>query len=213
MTNETDLTDEQFAIVERFADEPLPEPVYPTENEINQIIGSLAAHLKDRPSPIDHGRLNRAMFLEMLSDVPLAALRYAARRAANELEWMPVAATLKKLAKDYNRPEWFARNKAQRLKRERRQRIFVERCFKVSNRSYPEEELANLPDQVKRYGIHNRHLIELNDGSIRYWTLQLWKDDQANRKAEWEKIRDEAKGADASVERDKRAQDSEGDRP
>lgn len=202
--DERELTDQQFALVERIADGPPPALPVATDEDVRKLIGTMAGTLKAARTSTDEGRLKLAVYKRMLGHLPLAALQHATHRALATLEWMPTPAELLKLADGYCGPEKLAHSRARRLARDRRQRLFEERCKAIRSRAIPPDEFHTLTEQEIRHGLTHRALLRELDGTVILWTLEDEKRIIAERRAQFAL---EWGGSSPHDERDKRAED------
>ncbi len=183
--DERELTDEQFALVERIAEGPPPALPIVTEDDVRKLIGTMAGTLKAARTSTDEGRLKLAVYKRMLGHLPLAALQHATHRALATLEWMPTPAEILKLAEGYCGPEKLAHSRARRLARDRAQRLFEERCKAIRDRTFPTDQLHTLSDMEIRHGLTHRAFLREMDGSVIPWTLEDETRIIAERKAQW----------------------------
>lgn len=183
--DERELSPEQFALVARIAEGPPPALPTATEEDVRKLIGTMAGTLKAARTSTDEGRLKLAVYKRMLGHLPLAALQHATHRALATLEWMPTPAELLKLAEGYCGPEKLAHSRACRLYRDRRQRLFEERCKAIRSRTFPVDQLHTLSDMEIRHGLTSRALLRELDGTVIPWTLEDENRIIAERKAQW----------------------------
>lgn len=168
ISDERQLTDEQFAIVERFADAPPPAIPMVTEEDVRKLIGTMAGTLKAPRTSTDEGRLKLAVYKRMLGHLPLSALKHATERALATLEWMPTPAELLKLAEEHTAPELRLHSRAIALTRHRRQRLFEERLKRIARRELSDADLQELDDYTAKVAQTQGNLIIRLDGSRQY---------------------------------------------
>ena len=183
--DERELTAEQFALVARIAEGPPPALPIATEDDVRKLIGTMAGTLKAARTSTDEGRLKLAVYKRMLGHLPLAALQHATHRVLATLEWMPTPAEILKLAEGYCGPEKLAHSRARRLYRDRRQRLFEERCKAIRSNAFPVDQLHTLTDQEIQIGITSRTLLRELDGTVISWTLEDETRIITERRAQW----------------------------
>ena len=205
VSDERELTAEQFALVARIAEGPPPALPIATEDDVRKLIGTMAGTLKAARTSVDEGRLKLAVYKRMLGHLPLAALQHATHRALATLEWMPTPAELLKLAEGYCGPEKLAHSRACRLYRDRRQRLFDERCKAITSRTFPVDQFHTLTEQEIRIGLTSRTLLRELDGTVIPWTLEDENRIITERQAHWAI---EGPPSPSTDERDKRASEA-----
>lgn len=171
VTDERDLTDEQFTIVASFADAPSPAIEITDDDHIRNVVGALASTLKAAKASTERGKFQLGMYRKALAGTPKATLAYAGERAIRELEWMPTPVELLQFAKHYHAPEHILHQRAKRITRDRRQRIFEQRCKALRDRTFPTDQFHTLTEQEISHGLANRGLLQELDGTLIPWSL------------------------------------------
>lgn len=197
--DERELSDEQFSLVARIAAGPPPALPTVTDDDMRKLIGTMAGTLKAPRSSSDEGRLKLAVYKRMLGHLPLAALQHATHTALATLEWMPTPAEILKLAEKFTAPERFAHARAQRLARDRRQRIFEETLRNCKDHTLSHDELQALPDHVAQVAQTQASIIIRSTGERVYRTRETVQADLKEREEIALARRDE---------RDKRAEEA-----
>lgn len=162
---EAALTDEQFGELAAFADAPPPVVHTPTDDEIDQLVATLAATLKKSAVAHDIGKLKASTYRKMLAAVPLVALQHATREALATMIFMPTPAELLTLAKRHTPPEIALHGKAQGMTRARRQRLFAEAQRTVKDHT---ANLATLPDRVIKWALMEGFIRSDDEGKLSY---------------------------------------------
>lgn len=168
VSDERELTDEQFAIVESFAEAPPPALTMVQDEDVRKLIGIMAGTLKAARTSTDEGRLKLSVYKRMLGHLPLSALNHATERALATLEWMPTPAELLKLAEEHTAPELRLHNRAKALARHRRQRLFEEELKRIARRELSDADLQELDDYTAKVAQTQGNLIIRLDGSRQY---------------------------------------------
>lgn len=202
---EADLSDEQFCAIERFAASPPPALPIVTPDELREMIAFLAGSLKAPRTGVEAGKIKLGAYRLALADQPKAALTHAVQVAIRTMEWLPAPAELLKLAEGYCGPEKLAHSRARRLARDRRQRLFEERCKAIRSRTFPVDQLNTLTELEIRHGITHRALLRELDGTVIPWTLEDEKRIITERMAQFSL---EGPPLSPDDERDKRAEDA-----
>lgn len=202
---EADLSDEQFHAIARFAASPPPALPLASPDELREMIAFLAGSLKAPRTGLEAGKIKLGAYRLALADQPKAALTHAVQVAIRTMEWLPAPAELLKLAEGYCGPERLAYSRARRLARDRRQRLFEERCKAIRSRAIPPDEFHTLTDQEIQYGQSHRALLRELDGTVILWTLEDETRIIAERRAQFAL---EWGGSSPTDERDKRAEDA-----
>lgn len=197
---ETDLTDEQFASLARFADGPPPATPPADEDAIREVVAFLAGALKAPRTGLREGRIKLGAYRLALTGIPADALEYAVTKAIKTLEWLPAPAELLKIASEFQAPELRAHEKAKLMTHRRRQRLFEETLRNIRDRKLLPEELAALDDYTAKCAETRGDLIIRLDGARQYRSKEALK-------AHWREL--EEKGAfSLHQERDNRAEEA-----
>lgn len=204
--SEADLSDEQFHAIARFAASPPPVLPRASPDELREMIAFLAGSLKAPRTGVEAGKIKLGAYRLALADQPKAALTHAVQVAIRTMEWLPAPAELLKIAEGYCGPEKLAHSRARRLARDRRQRLFEERCKAIRSRAIPPDEFHTLTDQEIRFGISHRALLRELDGTVILWTLEDENRIIAERMAQFSL---EGPPLSPHDERDKRAEDGD----
>lgn len=171
-TSETDLTDDQFAIVAAFADAPRPIMPEATPDQISDILLALASALKMQNHGDDHGKMKSALYRKALAGVPHEALQTAANIALRTLEWMPTPAELLKLATGRDSEIQRAHDRAVWMRRERAQRMMRETMEKLAAKEIPEAELGSLNERLIQIATARGYVFTTRDGTRLYRTKE-----------------------------------------
>ena len=188
---EASLTNEQFALVEQFAQLPRPLAAKASADQLNEIITAIASVLKHPATSTGHGKLKLAVYRKALESVPLVSLQAAANIAVSTLEWMPTPSELLKLARGRGSDAQRAHDRATLLKRNRAQRIMEETLASIARNDYPESELANLHAQWASIAETRGHIVILMDGTRLYRNRDTIKRAQEELDREIERMKQE----------------------
>lgn len=168
--SEESLTDAQFAEIVAFADAPPPESVPASEDDVRAFVAFLAATLKAPRNGADTNRVKLGAYRMVLSGQPKDALAYAVKTAIRTMEWMPTPAGILSLANSYVAPEKIAHSRAQRLVRDRRQRVFDETIRQCMERALSHDDLQKLTSRAAEIAQTAGAIIIMQDGSRVYRT-------------------------------------------
>lgn len=186
--NERELTDEQFAVVLRIAKAPPPALPQATDQDVRAVIGSLASIKKQRRTSIQEGRLQLGLYRKVLTGIPADALKYAGEVFLREPGWMPEPAEVLEVANRYLAPEKLLHARAQRLARDRSQRLFQARCKAITSRTFPVDQFHTLTEQEINIGLNARAFLKELDGTVIPWSADKERELFAARKAELQRI-------------------------
>lgn len=164
------MTDAQFAEIIAFADAPPPESVSASEDDVRAFVAFLAATLKVRRNGADTNRVKLGAYRMVLAGQPKDALAYAVKTAIRTMEWMPTPAGILSLANSYVAPEKIAHSRAQRLVRDRRQRVFDETIRQCMERALSHDDLQKLTSRAAEIAQTAGAIIIMQDGSRVYRT-------------------------------------------
>lgn len=177
------MTDEQFALVEAFANAPVPVSPIATEHELDKLIGTMAATLKAPRTSLDQGKLKLAVYRRVLGHLPISTLQRIAEEAVRTLEWFPTPAELLKMAEGRTTPEANAHARAAWMVRDRRQRLFDETLARIERRELTPEELQSLDRFTASVAETRAHIITRVNGERVYRTRESVQADMAERAA------------------------------
>ena len=171
--NERDLSDQDFAIVASIADAPPPAPALPSEKELKQLIGTMAAHLDKRKTSIDAGRLNLKIYARMLGHLPLSTLQAVTHQALATLKWMPEASELLTMAEGHLAPELKLHGRAKALTTNRRQRLFEEVLRIIKDHGFTDQELQDLTERTASVAEARGDIVIRLDGRRQYRSKEI----------------------------------------
>lgn len=191
LTDERQVDDPTWPLVEAFADRECPVMPPPEQADIKAIIGTLAGTLKAPRMSLDQGRLQLAMYWRALQDVELFRVQLAAEHFIRTAEWMPTPGQVRTQALTYSHPVYHAHTRARRLVRDRRQRLGEETRRAIQHRTLTQEELDQLTDAAKQSGISAGDLIPTPEGGVTYRTREAIDRWVAHATAQLEHRKDE----------------------
>lgn len=171
-SDERELTDEQFVIVERIAEAPPPALPAATDDDVRAVIGSLSTVKKRRNTSLQEGRLQLGLYRKVLTGIPAAALKHAGDVFLRKPGWMPEPAEVLEEANRYLAPETRLHTRARYLARMRLQRLWEAKCKSIKDGTFPSDQLHTLTEQEIRIGIMARTILTELDGSPIPWTRE-----------------------------------------
>lgn len=180
--HERDLDPDAYAIVRQFAELPVPKPRLATDDDVRNVIGSLASTLKAARTSREQASFQLGTYrMALTGQLSADALAFAGKRALRTLTWMPTPAELIDLAKPYSSRAELAHAKACYLCRERAHRLMEETCKALMRRSIPEAEINDLPERWLAIAETQGHILRKLDGSFVYRTREAWQGDLETR--------------------------------
>jgi hypothetical protein len=168
-TDERTLSEENFAIVQRFADAPLPVVPAIDEIEFGKLMAQLSATLSMRKTDDDEGTFKLSVYRRMLGHLPHEVMQRVVRQSLAECDWMPPPAAMLRMAENASTTEAVAHARARYLVRERRQREGKQMLALIES---GDAVLANMPDRLIQIGIAQGHVFRKRDGSYAYRTAE-----------------------------------------
>lgn len=173
--NEMELDAEQFAQVVAIANAPAPVLELPCKGDIRAHLAPLAGTLKTRSGSAAQGRMQLAIYLRVLQDVPVYYLAKAALHFATHSEWMPTPAEVRRQALTYRHPAELAHSRARYLVRQRRARIHSSLLLEVRQKRLNQQALDDLPPMVRDDAIAQRLLVPTPEGGVAYPSAETWR--------------------------------------
>ena len=139
-------------------------------DEVRKLVGTLAATLKMARTSDGEGKFKLAVYQRVLSDVPLAALKYATEQAIRTMEWMPVPSELLKLADGYVSPDEAEARTLKALRQADAQRDHEQTLRAIRDKAV--EDLAQVPPHTARVAETLGLLVIRIDGRRQYRTKE-----------------------------------------
>jgi hypothetical protein len=185
--HERDLGEDAYPLVRQFADLPAPRPRLASDDDVRNVIGSLASTLKAARTSREQGAFQLGLYRKALTGYLSAeALAYAGDRALRTLTWMPTPAELIDLAKPYSSRAEHAHAKARFLCRERAHRLMEEALKRIAKAELTEEELNDLPERWLAIAETQGAILKRLNGSFAYRTRVAYEEDRQARIADYE---------------------------
>lgn len=143
--DERTLSDHKFAIVQQFADAPLPAISAIDAVEFGKLMAQLSATLSMRKTDDDEGVFKLSVYRRILGHLPHEVMQRVVRQALAECDWMPTPAAMLRMAENCATGDAIAHARARYLVRERHQRQGTEMLARIE---VGEADLANVPDRL-----------------------------------------------------------------